>query len=176
MKLRRSSTATAPICRFRFQEFFCFSVLTSCRFCFQEFCSFAVLQWKFACSSSFMPNSLSPPQSNYCFSSGNYGWSRAIQMQLLYTRGHIARACMKNGVNAVRIKVESTKEPLLEPNNSSCSPQSRKRQFRQKKKIMISNKYYIYCSCQSDFAYTHTLRDYANPYKWRPQLCKSENG
>ena len=56
------------------------------------------------------PNSSSPPQSNSytCFSCGN------ATCRNCNTRGHIARACKKNGVNAVCVEDELTEEPLLE--------------------------------------------------------------
>lgn len=68
------------------------------------------------------PNLPSPPQLNSytCFSCGNAG---QVQSKCKFrnatcgncnTRGHIARACRKNGVNAVCVEEEVTEEPLLE--------------------------------------------------------------
>ena len=67
------------------------------------------------------PNSPSPSLSNSytCFSCGNAGHVRSkckfrnATCRNCNTRGHIARACTKNGINAVCVEDELTEEPLI---------------------------------------------------------------
>ena len=67
------------------------------------------------------PNSSLSPQPNLCtcLSCGNAGHVRSkskfknATYRKCNTRGRIARACRKNGVNAVCVEDELTEEPLL---------------------------------------------------------------
>ena len=65
------------------------------------------------------PNSPSPPQSN-SYACGTAGHVRSkckfrnATCRNCNTRGHIARACRKNGVNAVCVEEEAAEDPLLE--------------------------------------------------------------